>query len=591
MNLLVFENILIMKEGNKMKQIILISLFLFTNFCYVIFSQVELNPEEIYNNAKNSIVYVYTYDDNNDIIGFGSGVVISNTGIIYTNYHVINSSSKIEIRNENQIINDVKIIGFDNEKDVAVLKIPYGLIPALNISNSEIKIGQKVYSLGNPLGYENTFAEGIISGIRKNGEIQFTAPISEGSSGGALLNSKGELIGISNSGYLFAQNINFAVPIDEFKKFDYSEINIEHYFNLINQISNIYLNKKDLSELNDLIEELKNYSIKNKFIYYFFGKLYDYCKKYDSSLKYYTIAIDLYPNFTSLYFKRAKVYENLNLHEEALYDINQAIQIDINNHEGYLKRGKFYKNVLNNYKEAIKDFSYALEINPKATEIYSLRSECYLKINDTIKALNDLNQSYGSYLKKGKLNEALGNFKEAIYQYSKEIEYSYDNSPEPYLYRADCYFKTNNFYSAINDYKLYLTYHFDNEIAFSKLAYSYLNIEEYENAEKYFNKSIKTNKYSFYTYLGLAILNHLKGKTKKTIENFAKAIELKKEIKKGFKEILHLSKNNYLWSENDLKSIKYLLKKSGYKSDIKFKKRKKKSLQEKNLKAKPSLKK
>ena len=84
--------------------------------------------------------------------------------------------------------------------------------------SNKIEIGEKVVAIGNPLGYERTVSDGIISGLREEKGmkyLQITTPISPGSSGGALLNMYGEVIGITSMGYLgFAQNLNFAVPIN-----------------------------------------------------------------------------------------------------------------------------------------------------------------------------------------------------------------------------------------------------------------------------------------------------------------------------------------------------------------------------------------
>ena len=103
--------------------------------------------------------------------------------------------------------------------DLALLKVSVHGINPLDLGNSDaVQIGETVYVAGNPLGFEGTFSDGIISGRRdsagKKERLQMTAPISPGSSGGPVLNRKGEVIGVSTSLYnpLFGQNLNFAVP-------------------------------------------------------------------------------------------------------------------------------------------------------------------------------------------------------------------------------------------------------------------------------------------------------------------------------------------------------------------------------------------
>ena len=93
---------------------------------------------------------------------------------------------------------------------------------SIKIANSDlIKVGQKIYAIGSPLGFENTMTEGLVSGLRYNKEedknyIQISAAISHGSSGGAVVNSNGELIGISSATIAKGQNLNFAIPVNDF---------------------------------------------------------------------------------------------------------------------------------------------------------------------------------------------------------------------------------------------------------------------------------------------------------------------------------------------------------------------------------------
>ena len=110
----------------------------------------------------------------------------------------------------------------DVEHDVALLKIVDDVkVVSLPLGDSaRVNIGETVYAVGNPIGFKGTFSEGLISGIRiMEGmrKIQFTAPISSGSSGGPLVNARGEVVGITSQTLTTAQNLNFAVPIGYFK--------------------------------------------------------------------------------------------------------------------------------------------------------------------------------------------------------------------------------------------------------------------------------------------------------------------------------------------------------------------------------------
>jgi len=206
-------------------------------FLSELISQTELSPEEIYEKVNDAVVIILVYDSDDILNTQGSGVIINSDGYVLTNYHVLSGSEKVKIMHGDLLIEDIEIVGGDKDKDFLVLKMPasnYSYIPYSD--SSDIKIGQRVYAIGSPLGYENTISEGIISGYRKfsNGRklIQITTSISSGSSGGAVVNSKGELIGISTYTVKEGQNINFAIPINdimdvEIKPYEVVDVNMQ----------------------------------------------------------------------------------------------------------------------------------------------------------------------------------------------------------------------------------------------------------------------------------------------------------------------------------------------------------------------------
>jgi len=165
-------------------------------------------------------VSICTYNQNGELIPVGSGAFI-NKNLIVTNVHVIDElSSFIAVRNSDQKQIAVKVFKVDPIHDVAVLKTTSFLSKEyLKTVTKFPRIGTEVWVAGSPLGQEGTISDGIVSAIRKHkpfdfDQIQFTAPISFGSSGGPLVNTDFELIGITVSGIddFDAQNLNFAVP-------------------------------------------------------------------------------------------------------------------------------------------------------------------------------------------------------------------------------------------------------------------------------------------------------------------------------------------------------------------------------------------
>ncbi|MCX6083371.1 MAG: trypsin-like peptidase domain-containing protein [Caldiserica bacterium] len=148
----------------------------------------------------------------------GSGFIISPDGRIVTNYHVIDgaASGKV-VLNDGTTFIDIKVLGWNKEGDLAIIKISGSGLPAVTMGNSDAaQIGEAVVAIGSPLGLQNTVSTGIIS-ARREGFLQTTAPISHGSSGGALFNMTGEVIGITSAGMEEGPNLGFAIPINEVK--------------------------------------------------------------------------------------------------------------------------------------------------------------------------------------------------------------------------------------------------------------------------------------------------------------------------------------------------------------------------------------
>ena len=155
----------------------------------------------------------------------GSGIMIGPQGYILTNCHVTDSGRYygVRIENDNNIYYTDRVIKYHRDLDLSVIRIEKFLNPLPIYRGREgLSRGQRVVAIGSPLGMFNTVSDGIISGFREIdgvNMIQFTAPISAGSSGGAVLNMFGEVIGISTAGLRNAQNINLAVPYDEIAMF------------------------------------------------------------------------------------------------------------------------------------------------------------------------------------------------------------------------------------------------------------------------------------------------------------------------------------------------------------------------------------
>jgi len=176
----------------------------------------ELGFEELALKAS-SVVMISIHDGRGEIIGSGSGIMIGRDGYILTNNHVARGGRfySVRIENDDNMYKTEEIIKYNSLLDLAVIRIDRRLQPLPVYRGSKPLVrGQRVVAIGSPLGLFNSVSDGIISGFRRMNDvdmIQFTAPISHGSSGGAVLNMYGEVIGVSTAGIDEGQNLNLAV--------------------------------------------------------------------------------------------------------------------------------------------------------------------------------------------------------------------------------------------------------------------------------------------------------------------------------------------------------------------------------------------
>lgn len=176
----------------------------------------EMSFEQLAQLAS-SVVMIMVHDKKGETFASGSGIMIGRKGYILTNNHVLSEGSffTVRIENDENCYRADQIIKYNHVLDLAVIRIDRALDPLPVYSGPQKLVrGQKVVAIGSPLGLFNSVSDGIIAGFRVLDDvdmIQFTAPTSPGSSGGAVLNMYGEVIGISTAGAPGAQGINWAV--------------------------------------------------------------------------------------------------------------------------------------------------------------------------------------------------------------------------------------------------------------------------------------------------------------------------------------------------------------------------------------------
>ncbi len=183
----------------------------------------ELTSEEIYAKCSPAVFYLETYNSKGTKLGSASGFFIDSNGTAVTNYHAIKGaySAKITTSDTSTTYDVLGVYDYNKDEDWAILKIDGKGFSCLTIADSSAVVGgATAYALGCPLGLSDTLSEGIISNPRRYIEendttyIQISAAISVGSSGGALLDKYGRVVGITTATSSLGQNINLALPIN-----------------------------------------------------------------------------------------------------------------------------------------------------------------------------------------------------------------------------------------------------------------------------------------------------------------------------------------------------------------------------------------
>jgi S1-C subfamily serine protease len=177
----------------------------------------KLTTAEIAAHCSASVAIIESSDESGRPVAQGSGYIYSPEGVVITNYHVIRGAGAVRVKvPAHGWLDATSLLGYDTGSDIAALQLPASGLAALETENTDFgNVGDHVVAIGAPLGLEDTVSEGIISAVRRNGDVgllQITASISHGSSGGPVLNEFGRVVGIATSTIAAGESLNFAVP-------------------------------------------------------------------------------------------------------------------------------------------------------------------------------------------------------------------------------------------------------------------------------------------------------------------------------------------------------------------------------------------
>ena len=428
-----------MKYQNKPLWQLFIATFIVLLFCLTNSTPAQTVPE-IAEKALAATVYLEMQDSTGKILGFGSGFFVREN-LIATNYHVINramsGTAKLVDKSITYTIEGVAAI--DKTNDLAVLKVTASAIKPLPLGDSDtVRIGEAVYVAGNPKGLEGTFSNGIISGLRGNStkeRLQMTAPISPGSSGGPVLNSKGEVIGVSFLTLVGGQNLNFAISVNLLKKL-LNRSGAVIPFTHVDPVwfADVYFKwGEEKYKLGDYENAIADYDMTVQLnpdhadAYNNRGNVKYKLKQYNAAIADYDMAIRLNPNHADAYNNRGKAKHKLEQYRAAITDYNAAIQLKSDYADAYNNRGKA-KHKLEQYRAAITDYNAAIQLKPDHAEVYNNRGKAEHNLGQYVIAITDYDMAIhlnrdnaDAYNNRGRAKHKLKQYAAAIADYDTAI--------------------------------------------------------------------------------------------------------------------------------------------------------------------------
>jgi len=186
---------------------------------------IPLTAEQVYELASPAVFTIHVFNSEDESFKYGSGFFISESGLALTNYHVIVGAHSASITTfDGEVFWISGMYDFDRAADIALIQVYGDGFSYLEVSDATVRTGATVYALGSPLGLQSSFSRGIVSQAAREIDgfpfIQLDAAIAAGSSGGALLDTYGRVIGVTTAALTDAQNINLALPIALFMELD-----------------------------------------------------------------------------------------------------------------------------------------------------------------------------------------------------------------------------------------------------------------------------------------------------------------------------------------------------------------------------------
>jgi len=507
------------------------STFLFFWLLLVVHFSAKANEKlvELEKIVRPPVITIETYDKKGKPLGSGSGFFINKQGHLITNYHVLKGAYSTIVKTFDGKEYPVKLILAESETTDLIkvsVDIPEQIVKFIEFSQNTPEVGERVIVVGSPLGLEQTVSEGVISGIRDIPTIgkifQISAPISPGSSGGPVLNMKGQVIGIVTFGTWNAeQNMDFAVSGEQVLTLKLGK------------------NKKSLAEWTSSVPE-REIDVWNLYLK---GLMFIWAGDYEKSLDCVQKVIDANKFSAGAWFYAGCCYDKLGRHLEEIEAYKQTILIKPVNLQDYLIVENAYLNLgivyyeLGRNSEAIKAYKQAININPDLADAHYNLGIIYSKLgrnNEAIEAYKhtirikpehaeahyNLGTTYGN----------LGRYQQEIKAYRQAIHIKPDYA-KAYLNLGAAYDGLGKYKAAIEALKQAIRIKpddaMDYAMAYLNLGIGYGKLSRYQEAIEAFKQAIRIKPDFAEAYLNLGGTYGNLGRYREEIKVLKQAIRIK----------------------------------------------------------------
>ncbi len=318
--------------------------------------------KDLVGSVQQSVVTVVNYDVDGDISSIGSGFFISRSGVLLTNLHVLDGAYHAVIKTRDGDQFDVATV-MARSQVVDLIKvrvdIPTNQVTPVTIANQPPVVADSIFVVGSPMGLEQTVSEGIISAVREvpggGNVLQLTAPISQGSSGGPVLNRRGEAVGVVTFQAAKGQNLNFAISVDAINMLseESAELSIAEWTIRNSRqgpaLAAALCSKGSKLTIQGEYEEALSYfqraaetNPEDPDAWYGLGSCYVGLNQPDDAIAAYKQPIEKDPDNAVAHFILAMYYKSIGQHEQVAATLTEVIRIDPDNLRARLELGRAY---------------------------------------------------------------------------------------------------------------------------------------------------------------------------------------------------------------------------------------------------------